>query len=353
MTELDVADRQRLVLVLRGVPELAAEQSRRDLLVLAGLDELAPNIDVSGSPFEAVTRIVHYLTAYGHVPSGPHALGLFLNLVKGFVGEEQQVVLADVLTRYDLMTPVARAPGIDSWRGTTTDLTEKIIRSNTLRPIAFLSTAVAVSRCVAHLGVTAGAQSWSGTGFLVGPDLLLTNNHVLPRADLALHTVFRFNFQDDADGRPERPDDYTGAPGGLFHTSKDLDYTLVQLTGRPGDRWSYLPLGAETPAVGDRVNIIQHPGGQPKQIAMRDNFVEYVGGGVVQYVTSTLPGSSGAPVLTDEWRVCAVHHAGGSITEPTTSRTFFRNEGILVSAILRDLPSSVRSVLPVGGVVPA
>jgi V8-like Glu-specific endopeptidase len=321
--------------------------------VLAGLDALAPRIDVSGSPPEAVTRIVHHLTAYGHVPTGPHALGRFLNLVGGFVGEEEQAVLADVLTRYDLMTPVARAPGIDTWRGATTDLTENVSRGNTSHPVAFLSAAVAVARCVAYVGVTSGAQSWSGTGFLVGPDLLLTNNHVLPRADLALRTVFRFNFQDDADGRPERHDDYTGAPGGVFHTSKDMDYTLVQLTGRPGHRWGYLPLGAETPAVGDRVNTVQHPGGQPKQIAMRDNVVEYVGGGVVQYVTSTLPGSSGAPVLTDEWRVCAVHHASGSVREPTTSRTFFRNEGVMVSAILRDLPGTVRSVLPVGGVAPA
>lgn len=352
MTELDGADRQRLVQVLCGVSELAAEQSRRDLLVLAGLDELAPNIDVSGSPSEAVTRIVHHLTGYGHVPAGPHALGLFLNLLNGFVGEEQQSALTDVLTRYELMTPVVRAPAIGTWRGTTADLTGKIIRTNAPHPVAFLSSAVAAARCVAHVDVATASRSWSGTGFLVGPDLLITNNHVLPRADLALHATFRFNFQDDADGRPERHVDHASAPGGLFHTSKDLDYTLVQLAGRPGDRWTYLPLTAETVAVGDRVNIVQHPGGQPKRIAMRDNFVEYVGSGVVQYVTSTLPGSSGAPVLTDEWRVCAVHHAAGPVTEPATSRRFFRNEGVMVSAILRDLPTAVRAALPVGGVAP-
>lgn len=340
MTDLDAAARQRLVRTLSGMPDLATEHRRRELLVLAGL-ERGPALDVSGEPAEAVARIVHDLIR----ASGPHALGLFLNLVKTFADEEQHAVLDGVLTGYDLMVPVVRSPGAGTWHGAATEGSD---RANPLRPMAFLSAAVAAARCVAHVGVTTAARSWSGTGFLVGPDVLLTANHVLPRADLALTTTFRFNYQDDADGRPERHDDYAGAPGGLFHTSKDLDYTLVQLAGRPGDRWAYLPLAAETLAAGDRMSVVAHPAGQPKQVALRDAQVAYVGGGVVQYVTQALPGSSGAPLFTDEWRVCAVHRAAG----PAASRTFFRNEGTMVSAILRDLPASVRSVLPVGGVAP-
>jgi Trypsin-like peptidase domain len=124
---------------------------------------------------------------------------------------------------------------------------------------------------------------------------------------------------------------------------------MVQLSGYPGDDWGFLPLGAALVAVGDRVNIIQHPGGQPKQIAMRDNLVQYVGGGIVQYVTSTLPGSSGSPVLTDSWQVCALHHAGGTLPEPTTSRLFFRNEGIMVADILLDLPKPLRDLVRADG----
>lgn len=81
---------------------------------------------MSGAPAEAVSRIVHALARYGRVPSGPHVLGLFLNLVKGFVGEVQQEELAGVLSRYDLMTPVARVPGIGTWRGTTTGPTAAV-----------------------------------------------------------------------------------------------------------------------------------------------------------------------------------------------------------------------------------
>ncbi|GAB2866887.1 trypsin-like peptidase domain-containing protein [Lentzea nigeriaca] len=346
MAELALAHRQQLVSMLRSMPVLATEQSRRDMLELSGLSDVAPNIDVSGSPFEAVNTIVNHLLAYGRLPGGPHALGLFLNLLKGFAGQEGQVFLADLLDRYDLMTPIALSPDIASWRGSIADVAEKIIRSNTLRPIAFLSAAVAVSRSVAYLELNTAKLSWSGSGFLVGPDLLLTNNHVLPDAECAARTTYRFNYQDDVDGRPEIHHDFQARPDGIFHTSESLDYALVQLDGRPGDNWGYLPLRACQVAVGDRVNVIQHPGGQPKQIAMRDNLVEYIGGGVVQYVTSTLPGSSGAPVLTDDWTVCAVHHAGGMIIEPTTQRRFFRNEGILISEILHDLPDHVRAALP-------
>ena len=63
---------------------------------------------------------------------------------------------------------------------------------------------------------------------------------------------------------------------------------------------------------------------------------------MVQYVTSTLNGSSGSPVLNDAWEVIALHHAGGNLPEPTTQRRYFRNEGILIEKILADLPLNLR-----------
>ena len=95
----------------------------------------------------------------------------------------------------------------------------------------------------------------------------------------------------------------------------------------------------------NRVNIIQHPLGQPKQISLQNNFVQYVGGNVVQYVTSTLQGSSGSPVFNDAWEVVALHHAGGNISEPTTQQRYFRNEGTLIESILADLPSELVELL--------
>jgi V8-like Glu-specific endopeptidase len=124
-----------------------------------------------------------------------------------------------------------------------------------------------------------------------------------------------------------------------------LDYTLVQLDGKPGQTWGWLPLLSKNIKYRERVNIIQHPAGRPKEISFQNNFVEYVGGDVVQYVASTLNGSSGSPVLNDEWEVVALHHAGGNISEPTTQQRYFRNEGILVERILVDLPPEIREIL--------
>ena len=80
--------------------------------------------------------------------------------------------------------------------------------------------------------------------------------------------------------------------------------------------------------VDDFVNIIQHPGGLPKQIAIYHNIVVFADLGRVQYLTDTMPGSSGSPVFNNEWQVVAMHHSGGWIREPSTTNMFFRNEGI-------------------------
>jgi V8-like Glu-specific endopeptidase len=67
---------------------------------------------------------------------------------------------------------------------------------------------------------------------------------------------------------------------------------------------------------------------------MAGNRVEYVDDRLVQYTTDTLPGSSGAPVFDWQWRLVALHHSGGDLREPETGEEHFRNEGILLRAIL-------------------
>jgi V8-like Glu-specific endopeptidase len=71
--------------------------------------------------------------------------------------------------------------------------------------------------------------------------------------------------------------------------------------------------------------------------SLQVNFIEYVDDYIVQYTTSTEPGSSGAPVVSEHFTVVAIHHAGGMISEPATKRHYLRNEGIRIAAILEDL----------------
>ena len=346
MIELAVEERQRIVTVLASMPVLATQSGREEILALSGLGELVTHIDLSGSTVVAVSRIVSHLVAYGRVSWDQEALGLLLNLVSTFIGREQQDFIAGLLLQHSMMVPVSRAPGVTVWRGGASPaaVEEKIITSNTLRPVAFLEQAMAASRPVCHVVVDAGVARWTGTGFLISDSLLITNEHVLPEARLLADTRFDFGYEDDAAGRPRHVRSYR-ATGRLFIVDSRLDFALTELEGTPGDDWGFLRRADTPPRRGARVNIIQHPGGQPKQIALQSNFVEYVDSELVQYVTATLPGSSGAPVLTDEWKVCAVHHAGGNLPEPTTGRTYFRNEGILLDRVVRELPSEVRSLL--------
>ncbi|MGB3404525.1 MAG: trypsin-like peptidase domain-containing protein [Microcoleaceae cyanobacterium] len=347
MVNLEVDDRKQLITLLKDLPELSTERSRQQILELAGLKQLAPMLNLSGSSFVAVSEIVSYLSSYGRLTYEHEALGLLLNTLKSLVGVQQQTFLDQLLTKYDLMTPISALPDVSQWQGkeTPADVLEKIIGENTLRPISFLQQGLHVAQSVAHVGVRGRQKSWSGTGFLVAQDLLLTNNHVLPDSNLLSNTIFRFNYEENFQGEAQQPDEYRAKPNGIFQTNQSLDYTLVQLEGEPGKRWGWLPLLCQRVRSGSRVNIIQHPSGQPKQISLQNNFVQYVGGNVVQYITSTLPGSSGSPVFNDSWEVVALHHAGGNISEPTTQQHYYRNEGILVESILADLPLQLLDLL--------
>ena len=347
MVNLTTEDRQQLITLLKDLPELASEGTRREILELAGLRQMIPMIDLSGASLIAVSRIVSYLSNFGRLTYDNEALGLFLNFIKSLIGVQQQEFLDTLLTKYNMMTPIAPSPELDNWRGIESEesVLEKIIGENTLRPIAFLAQGLQVAQSVAYIGVHAGTKGWSGTGFLVAPNLILTNHHVVSDVDLLPNTLFRFNYEENFMGEAQKPIEYRAKPNGLFHVNKALDYAIIQLDEDVGSAWGWLPLLPRTVKRTDRVNIIQHPNGRPKQISLQNNFVEYVGDNVVQYVTSTLPGSSGSPVLNDGWEVVALHHSGGNISEPTTKRRYFRNEGILIEKILTDLPPELGKIV--------
>lgn len=346
MVNLEIEDRKQLMSLLKDLPELSTELSRRVFLQEAGLGKLIPMINISDPPFVAISTIITHLSNYGRLTHDHEALGVFLNTLKGLVGIQQQEFLSELLTKYDMMTPLAELPNIGQWKGkeTAVDILEKVIGENTLRPISFLQRGLEAARSVAYIGVQSNSERWSGTGFLVAEDLLLTNHHVLAEANLLANSIFRFNYEDDFEGYAQPIEEYRARVNGLFHTNSELDYTVVQIDKKPGQKWGWLSSFGDIKR-GDRVNIIQHPAGRPKEISLQNNFVEYVGSNVVQYVTSTLNGASGSPVLNDAWQVVALHHAGGNIPEPTTRRRYFRNEGILIGSVLADLPLEVKTLI--------
>jgi len=212
---------------------------------------------------------------------------------------------------------------------------EKIVNQSNLKPIAFLEQGISVSKSVAHITLANGGMA---SGFMITPDVLLTNWHVFQTLKDTQDAKLRFNYQTDLFGNFLSAEEYELDGNSLFKSNEELDYAVVRVKGEAGLKWGYLKIKALDIQLEQKVNVIQHPAGGPKQIAMNDNEIKYVDDKVAQYITDTLPGSSGSPAFNDDWQIVALHHSGGNIPEPSTNSIHFRNEGIRIGAILADLP---------------
>jgi hypothetical protein len=194
----------------------------------------------------------------------------------------------------------------------------------------------------------------AGTGFLVGPNAVLTNWHVVQDA---MHRneiegiACRFDYYrlvDNArypgvpvevaiDGcvshRPYSQAETTNAPDSPEPSKDELDYALLRLTQTIGDAdaggrkrgWIALPDNAVTLNVGAPLLIIQHPDGAPLKLALDTNAVIGFNSSKtrMRYSTNTEAGSSGSPCFDMEWRLAALHHYG----DPAWLRPKF-NQGV-------------------------
>jgi endonuclease G len=83
---------------------------------------------------------------------------------------------------------------------------ERILGTSDLVEINFLDLGRRAGRAVGRVQVRdlSGHVREFGTGFLVSPTLLLTNNHVQPTAK-ARRSLIDFDFEDDEQFRPRTP----------------------------------------------------------------------------------------------------------------------------------------------------
>jgi endonuclease G, mitochondrial len=201
---------------------------------------------------------------------------------------------------------------------------ERVLGKADFLGVNFLETALAISRFVGRINIRSmpGQTSGFGTGFMVSPRLLLTNNHVLRTERVARYSEVEFDYQYDRYGRLLPVVVYGLEPETFFITSTELDFTLVavresSLNGIELRRYAWIPLiGAQGKALlGDSLNIVQHPKGEAKQIVLRSNQLVDLFDDFAHYVTDTEPGSSGSPVLSDQMEAVALHHSSIPKTE--------------------------------------
>ncbi len=220
------------------------------------------------------------------------------------------------------------------------DTYEKIIgKESTLLDIAYLEIGLLCAKSVVRIELPDGA---TGSGFLIRDNFIITNNHVIGNKAVALDAKVQFNYQRNAAGLDLKVKEFELDPQNGFATSpKDKhDWTAIKLKGDANTKWGELILKENSIQKNQRVTIIQHPNGLHKQIALHHNYVRYADDNIVQYLTDTLPGSSGSPVFDDQWNLVALHHSGGNIREPGTKRIAFRNEGIHINKVIEGLQTN-------------
>ena len=211
---------------------------------------------------------------------------------------------------------------------------ERIIDANNLLGVTFLSEGAQKARAVGRIALPVAGGTRLGTGFLVSPRVVMTNNHVLGDAIEAANATLEFDFFEREGGTTGPVIRFRLQPAALFVTDMPLDFSLVavEATNAAGvelsDRGWFPLVGPSGKAiVGERVSIIQHPNGDPQKVTLHDNKIVDFSGDFMHYETDTMGGSSGSPVLNIDWDVAALHHAAVGNA----------NEGIRISSIVAKL----------------
>ncbi len=209
----------------------------------------------------------------------------------------------------------------------------------------------------------------SGTGFLVGPDVVLTNHHVvsgvLDRDVEAAEVALIFDFKSLPDGLrvptatvvrlaagrdwlvdASPPSVHDAVPDSDAEPEPDrLDFALLRLARRLGDEpvdptaadargWVRVPAEPVDFARHRAIAIVQHPERRPLKFALDSNAVVRVNRNRTRigYTTTTDKGASGAPCFSMDWRCVALHRGA----EPTRSGQRPRfNVGVPLAAVRR------------------
>lgn len=240
--------------------------------------------------------------------------------------EELRRALSRALTD-PAAAPTAAPVGADGTGGAVSVAgAEKLMGAqSTLLPLAFLESGLRAARAVGLLRDDVEAL---GTGFLVAGDIVVTAGHVLPDAAAAAGARLVLGYQEGPGGEIQGGTSCALAPDLGFATSERHDLTAVRAREPLTEEWGALTLAPPQAPKPRRVNIVQHPGGAPKKIALYHNVVTHADEHRVLYLTDTLPGSSGSPAFDDRWRVTAVHRAGGHLPAPDGTGHVYSNEGV-------------------------
>lgn len=385
---LERDDRRWLSRTIGSLNRFQDLPGRRNLLVDSDIpDSWIGEISLDrGGTNEIAKTVVYDLEKRGRLPKHPgkHALGSLLEtLAIDSLGVDDAVRAVALIVRYHLNTDKSELNRLSELFGCPLQTFEDDqYTSEWQLPPAYLPSDLSPMALKGNLEalyangqenwldvgfLMAGAQAarsvcrfehrkrGEGTGFLIAPDLVLTNYHVI-------HPP---TFTGDVQKRLKQCELRFGAvstPGGgvsagtrvvKLHAQAvvrssgydQLDYALLRLREpvEDNDRIVKAVLSDEEIYEKQYANIIQHPLGGPMKVSLRYNQVVKLTPQRVYYLSDTLIGSSGSPVFDDEWRVIALHRGAG-LRDSAGKVLLEANWGIPI----RDILEEIRSDLPGG-----
>jgi hypothetical protein len=309
----------------------------------------------------------------------PQAIGTVITRYSQRDEEDRLIAAAiEARPRNSALFRLARERGAAA--APTDDSLERLIRDTNsfLNFPDWLERAARIQVCVCRIEIAAqtagGRGKVFGTGVLVGDDRVMTNYHVMqcvaatedndstyqgPRASIG-DVICRFDYKELADGTRTEGSRFTldpnwrvalspNNPFGREPTLEELDFAVIRLARAAGaltvgekpssDIRGYLKL-SDVPvgyrfALHSPLFIVQHPEGQPIQLALETNAIESVNSSRtrVRYATNTERGSSGSPCFDQNWNLVALHHSG----DPNFEHQPQYNEGIPMDSIVATL----------------
>ena len=211
-----------------------------------------------------------------------------------------------------------------------------------------------------------------GTGFLLGPSVVITNHHVMEPVYAGQakpeNVVLRFDYKRLPEGvlNPgviyslasnwdlDRSD--TFRPVEADAPADRLDYALLRLAQNAGEHYLgkkdaekgeprgwMTPLSALAFPPSTPLYILQHPKAYPLKLAQSTRgVISVTGGGTrLRHRVNTETGSSGAPCFNQKLELVALHHAG----DPDFERPAEWNQAIPFAAILNLLQQRGKQAL--------
>ncbi|ELR96271.1 serine protease [Gloeocapsa sp. PCC 73106] len=259
---------------------------------------------------------------------------------------------------------------------------EIVIEELDIQHCWFLTRGSEIRRTVGRIHVYQdGRRKAWGTGFLVAPNLLVTNQHVLESLAIAKESRVEFDYEETYSGEMLPSVFFDFDPEILFLSSPalgGLDYALVAVNAQSRSDnlgrstklnefgFNHLVRQEGKIVKGEAINIIHHPEGQPRQVSLHENRLLAMQTRELEdvwmhYETDTLPGSSGAPLFSNQWQVVGIHHMavekrdqdgkvlaiGGEVWTPEMGQNrkwWYANEGLRISRFIADVEQKIREV---------